>query len=194
MNMQELVRTTRSYRRFQESHRIGMDVLEGLVDLARQTASGRNLQPLKYMPCNDPALNARIYPELAWAGYLPEWDGPEPGERPAAYLVVLGDLNLTKEFGVDPGIVCQTILLGAAEKGLGGCIIGAIKRERLKQVLGLPEHLAIVLVVALGKPVEEVRLEPMPADGSVKYWRDTQGVHHVPKRSLAEVLVAAPER
>lgn len=194
MNMQELVRKTRSYRRFDESHAIGLDVLEGLVDLARLTASGRNLQPLKFMPCNDPELNARIFPELAWAGYLPEWDGPAAGERPTAYLVVLGDQRLTKEFGVDPGIACQTILLGATEQGLGGCIIGAIKRERLRQVLELPEHLAILLVLALGRPVEPVRIEPMPADGSVKYWRDAEGGHHVPKRALAELLVPAPGR
>jgi nitroreductase len=194
MNMQELVHRTRSYRRFQESHAIGMEVLEELVDLARLTASGRNLQPLKFMACADAELNARIFPELAWAGYLPDWDGPRPGERPSAYLVVLGDLNLTKDFGVDPGIVCQTILLGATEKGLGGCLIGAIKRDRLREVLHLPEHLAIVLVIALGKPVEEVRIEPMPADGSVKYWRDAAGVHHVPKRALADLLAPSPVR
>jgi nitroreductase len=194
MNMQELVRRTRSYRRFDESHPIGVEVLEALVDLARLAASGRNLQPLKFMACNDRELNARIFPELAWAGYLPEWDGPVAGERPSAYLVVLGDQSLTREFGVDPGIACQTILLGATEKGLGGCIIGAIKRERLRQVLDLPEHLAILQVVALGRPVEEVRIEPMPADGSVKYWRDAAGVHHVPKRALADLLVPAPAR
>ena len=189
MNVKELVRQSRSYRRFQESHGIAMEVLEGLVDLARLSPSGRNLQPLKFMPCNDPEWNARIFPELAWAGYLPEWDGPRPGERPSAYLVVLGDQTITKEFGVDPGIACQSILLGAADQGLGGCIIGSVKRDRLRQVLGIPAHLEILLVIALGRPVEEVRIEPMGPDGDVKYWRDAAGVHHVPKRALKDMLV-----
>jgi nitroreductase len=189
MDMQDLVRKTRSYRRFHEEHDIAMATLEQLVDLARLAASGRNLQPLKYMACNDRDWNARIFPELGWAGYLKEWPGPIPGERPSAYLFVLGDQTLTREFGYDPGIACQNILLGATSLGLGGCIIGSVKRERLRELLGLPAHLELLLVIALGRPKEEVRIEPMGAEGDVKYWRDAAGVHHVPKRGLAEVMV-----
>jgi nitroreductase len=169
-------------------------VLEGLVDLARLSPSGRNLQPLKFMVCNDRHWNARIFPELAWAGYLPEWPGPVAGERPSAYILVLGDRGLTAEFGVDPGIACQSILLGATSLGLGGCIIGSVKRDRLKEALGLGGNLDILLVIALGKPVEEVRVEPVGPEGSVKYWRDAAGVHHVPKRSLGQILVPLPGR
>jgi len=189
MNMQELVRLTRSYRRFHEDHEIGREVLEQLVDLARLGASGRNLQPLKYAVCADRKRNALLFPELAWAGYLKEWPGPVEGERPSAYIFVLGDPGITRDYGVDPGIACQNILLGATVLGLGGCIIGSLKRDRLKELLGLPGHLEVLLVIALGKPKEEVRIEPMAADGDVRYWRDEAGVHHVPKRSLAEILV-----
>jgi len=189
MNMQELVRLTRSYRRFHEDHEVGRDVLEQLVDLARLGASGRNLQPLKYAVCSDRERNALLFPELTWAGYLKEWPGPVPGERPSAYIFVLGDQTLTKDYGVDPGIACQNILLGATSLGLGGCIIGSLRRDRLKELLGLPGHLEILLGIALGKPREEVRIEPMAADGDVRYWRDEAGVHHVPKRALAEILV-----
>ncbi|MGA2081374.1 MAG: nitroreductase family protein [Holophaga sp.] len=194
MDMQELVRRTRSYRRFQEHHPIPMEVLEGLADLARLTPSARNLQPLKYLVCNDRDWNARIFRELGWAGYLPDWPGPVAGERPSAYILVLGDRSLTSDFNVDPGIASQTIVLGACALGLGGCILGSVKREELKRVLGLPAHLDILLVVALGKPVEEVRIEPMGPEGNVKYWRDPAGVHHVPKRSLEEVLVRLPAK
>jgi nitroreductase len=189
MNMKELVRQTRSYRRFQESHAVPMEVLEDLVDLARLSPSGRNLQPLKFMPCNDRDWNARIFPELAWAGYLPDWPGPVAGERPSAYILVLGDQRLTREFGADPGIACQSILLGATSQGLGGCIIGSVRRDRLQQILGIPAHLEILLVIALGKPVEKVRIETVGPDGDVKYWRDAAGVHHVPKRALEEILL-----
>lgn len=189
MNMEDLVRKTRSYRRFHEEVGIGADVLEGLVDLARLSASGRNLQPLKYMLCNQREMNARIFPELAWAGYLKEWPGPEAGERPSAYIIVLGDQRLTKDFGSDPGIACQSILLGATSQGLGGCLIGSLKRDRLREILALPEHLEILLVIALGKPKETVRIDPLGPDGDIKYWRDAEGIHHVPKRGMEEILV-----
>lgn len=192
MDVPELVLRTRSYRRFQESQAIPLAVLEGLVDLARLSPSGRNLQPLKYLISNDRDWNARIFPELAWAGYLPDWPGPVAGERPAAYILVLGDRGLTREFGCDPGIACQSILLGATSQGLGGCIIGSVKRERLREILALPESLDLLLVIALGKPVEEVRVEAVGPEGSIKYWRDAEGVHHVPKRSLPEILVTLP--
>ena len=189
MNLEELVRRTRSYRRFHEDHAIGMEVLRGLVDLARLSASGRNLQPLKYLLCNQRAMNERIFPELAWAGYLKDWPGPVPGERPSAYIVVLGDQRIAKDFGSDPGIACQSILLGATSQGLGGCLIGSVKRERLREILGVPAHLEIVLVIALGKPKEVVKIDPLGPEGDVKYWRDAEGVHHVPKRTLEEILV-----
>ncbi|MDR3673406.1 MAG: nitroreductase family protein [Holophaga sp.] len=189
MDMKELVRQTRSYRRFHQEHDISMEVLEGLVDLARLSASGRNLQPLKFMPCNDREWNAKIFPELTWAGYLKDWAGPVEGERPSAYILVLGDQTLTREFGCDHGIACQSILLGATSQGLGGCMIGSVRRDRLRQLLGLADHLEILLVIALGQPKEEVRIVPVGADGDIKYWRDAAGVHHVPKRSLEEILV-----
>ena len=189
MDIRELVRQTRSYRRFHEDHAIGLEVLRGLVDLARLSASGRNLQPLKYMLSHEPGLNARIFPELAWAGYLKDWPGPVLGERPSAYIVVLGDQRLTKDFGSDPGIACQSILLGATSQGLGGCLIGSLKRERLREVLAIPAHLEILLVIALGKPKETVAIDPLGPDGDIRYWRDAAGVHHVPKRSLDELIV-----
>lgn len=187
--LQELVLKNRSYRRFDENHPVSEQTLRELVDLARHTPSGANLQPLKYRLSCDPATNGLIFPSLGWAGYLKEWSGPGAGERPSAYLVMLGDTGITKNFGCDHGIAAQTILLGAAEHGLGGCMIGNLRREELRQALNIPEQFEILLVLALGKPVEEVKIESLPADGSVKYWRDEQDVHHVPKRSLAEIIV-----
>ena len=187
--LQELVLKNRSYRRFDESLPITEQTLRELVDLARLTPSAANLQPLKYRLSCDPATNERIFSTLGWAGYLKEWPGPTAGERPTAYVVVLGDTGIANNFGCDHGIAAQTILLGAVERGLGGCMIGNIRRDELRQVLTLPERYEILLVLALGKPVEEVVLEDLPADGGVKYWRDGRDVHHVPKRALAEIIV-----
>lgn len=185
----ELVRKTRSYRRFHQEVSIDHKTLEGLVDLTRCCASAANLQPLKYILSSDPEKNAVIFKHLAWAGYLKDWAGPEEGERPSAYIIVLGDTTITKSFGCDYGITSQTILLGATEKGLGGCMVGSVRRKELRQAFSIPGHLEILLVIALGKPRETVAIETVGPDGDIKYWRDSDGVHHVPKRSLEEVIV-----
>lgn len=188
--IEELVKANRSYRRFHEDRQIDRDVLIGLVNLGRLSASAANLQPLKYMISANPELNKAIFPTLAWAGYLTDWAGPAEGERPAAYIVILGDTEIKKDFGCDHGIAAQSILLGAAEKGIGGCMIGSIQRERLREVMDIPPRYEILLVLALGYPNEKVVLEDVGPDGDIKYYRDAQGVHHVPKRTLEEVLIA----
>jgi nitroreductase len=126
---------------------------------------------------------------LAWTGYLTGWSGPEAGERPSAYILILGDTSIKSDFGCDHGIAAQSILLGAAEMGLGGCIIGSIQREKLSRELALPEHFQILLTIALGKPKETVVIESLGSDGDTRYWRDSNDVHHVPKRSLDELII-----
>jgi nitroreductase len=192
-SLRNLVLRNRSYRRFDESHRIGRETLVELIGLARSTPSAANRQPLKYILSVDQKTNDRIFPCLAWAAYLKDWVGPAPGERPAAYVVILIDETITKDWWCDDGIAAQTILLGAVENGLGGCMIGSINKERLRQELHIPAHLAIRLVVALGKPAEQVVLEDLEPGGDIRYWRDQAGVHHVPKRQLAELIVEPGE-
>ena len=185
----DLIRKNRSYRRFYQEHSIDINTLKQLVDLARLSASTANLQPLKYILSCDPEKNALIFPNLAWAGYLKDWEGPAEGERPSAYIIVLGDTRISKSFGCDHGIVSQSILLGAAEKGLGGCIIGSMHREQLQNALHIPKRYEILLVLALGKPREKVVIEEVGPDRNIKYWRDSKGVHHVPKRLLDEIII-----
>ncbi len=189
MPFQDLVLKTRSYRRFDQAAAVSLDTLRELVDLARQAASASNIQALKYVLSADPETNARIFPLTHWAGYLPDWGGPVEGERPTAYILILGDTALHKDFETDLGIAAQTIMLGATERGLGGCMIGSIKRESLRALLEIPEKFKLLLLLALGKPVEKVVLEAMGADGNIRYYRDADGVHHVPKRPLAEIIL-----
>jgi nitroreductase len=185
----DLVQTNRSYRRFYQDVSIEEETLRDLVDLARLSASGANRQPLKYILSYTPERNALIFPHLAWAGYLKDWPGPGDGERPSAYILVLCDTEISKSASVDHGIAAQSILLGATEKGLGGCIIASIQHEPLRQALGIAPQYDILLTLALGKPKETVVIDPVGADGDIKYWRDAEGVHHVPKRSLDEIIV-----
>lgn len=188
--MRELITRNRSYRRFDEGHAIDEGLLRELVDCARLSASAANLQPLKYILSNTPKKNAAIFAHLGWAAYLKDWPGPEAGQRPSAYIVVLGDTAIAKTFGCDHGIAAQSILLGACSKGLGGCMIASVKRGGLREALAIPKRYEILLVIALGKPAEEVRIEEMGEGAEVAYWRDENGVHHVPKRSLDDIILS----
>lgn len=188
--LKDLVLKNRSYRRFYQDERISGDTLRELADLARMTASSANCQALKYYLAADEETCAKIYPSLAWAGALPDWDGPDEGERPAAYIVIVCDESIAKNKMWDEGIAAQTIMLGAAEKGLGGCMIGSINRSQLAQTLGLDSgRYHISLVLALGKPKETVVTVPVGEDGSTAYYRDENQVHYVPKRSLEEIIL-----
>ncbi|OGP58729.1 MAG: nitroreductase [Deltaproteobacteria bacterium RBG_13_49_15] len=187
----DLIRKNRSCRRFNQTHPVEPEMLHELVNLARLSASSANLQPLCYIVSANPQKNEQIFSCLTWAGYLKDWSGPKEGERPSAYIVILGDTDRARDFGCDHGIAGQSITLGAREMGLAGCMIASINRERLREVLNIPERFKILLVIAVGKPKEQIVIEEVGSDGGIQYWRDDQGVHHVPKRSLNDIIIGS---
>ena len=186
--LKELILKNRSYRRFYQSEKISPDQLRDWVDLARNSASARNSQSMKYILSTVEPLNTQIFDQLAWAGYLTTWKGPEEGERPSAYIVLLQDTLITGNYFCDDGIAMQSILLGATEAGFGGCIIHSVNRNKLREILHLSEQYEILYVLALGKPKETVVLDELKGD-DIKYWRDENRIHHVPKRPLDEIIL-----
>ena len=188
--LKDLVLKCRSYRRFYQDVAVDNKTLRELVDLARNSASATNRQPLKYILSCSRENNALIFSTLHWAGTLKTWPGSDEGERLAAYIIILGDKEISASFGLDPGIAAQTILLGAVEMGLGGCMLGAVDKEDLHRLLNIPARYEIPLVVAFGKPKEKIILETMKPTDSFDYWRDKNEGHHVPKRKLDDIIVA----
>ena len=188
---ESLLAADRTVRRFDGSRRLGHDVLERLVNLTRLCASGRNAQPLKYVAVSDVKTCTEIFPTLKWAGYFTWWDGPEEGERPVAYLVQCLDRHYGENCLCDDGLQLQAITLGARTLGLGCCIIKAFNPTKVSEVLGLDDRHVPRYVVALGYPAETVVIEDMSGDDDAdfKYYRTPDGVHHVPKRSLSEILI-----
>jgi nitroreductase len=187
--IRDLVLKNRSYRRFHQEVPIERETLREMVDLARCSASAANRQPLKYIVSCEPEKNARVFKHLAWAASLRDWPGPSEGERPSAYIIVLGDTEISESFGIDPGIAAQSILLGATDRGLGGCMLAAIQKDGLRKDLSIPQRYEILLAIALGKPKEKVMLETVGPDGNTTYWRDKDSVHHVPKRKLDDIII-----
>ncbi|HKL12894.1 MAG TPA: nitroreductase family protein [Halanaerobiales bacterium] len=187
--LENLVKKNRSYRKFKEQKGISNKIIKDIINLARLSPSSANKQPLKYIILNKKDDTKKIFPHLNWAGYLKDWDGPVKGERPAAYILVLGDQNISNNFETDAGIAMQTILLGATEKNINGCILGSINREAIRSIYNIEKKHRLLYVIALGMPAEEIKIENLPTDGDIKYWRDENGIHHVPKRELDNIII-----
>jgi len=193
MNLRDLLTANRSYRRFRGDEPLNPRTLVELVELARLCPSAANRQPLRYLVVCDPEDNARVFSRLSWASGLVGWRGPAENERPTGYIVILGDTRVSDQYTVDAGIAAQSILLGAVERGLGGCMLGSIDRDGLRHDFHIPEQYGICLVLALGVPDETVVLENAKTPDDVRYWRDDEGVHHVPKRTMGELLFKSEE-
>jgi len=175
-------RTVRKYK----PKNVPKEVLVKCVDAARLSPSGANRQPLKYVIVNEVKILKRVFSTLRWAGYLPDYK-PTEGEMPRAYIVMLLDRNISEEPGHDAGIAAMSISMVAYDEGLGSCILGAIDRDRIREVLKLPDNLDIVLVVSLGYPAEAPVADKV-RNGDIRYWLDDQRVLHVPKRRLEDII------
>ena len=179
---EKLVRQNRSYRGFDESRKVDREELLRMVDCARLSASSVNLQPLKYYLAWEPEAVGRIQPLTGWARNLPEMTLPHKGMYPTAFIVICQDKSISDSlarFQKDVGIAAQTILLAAVEMEAG----------RVKDALELPEDLAPMLIVAIGKPAEEVVIREIEPGEPTPYYRDEQDVHYVPKRKLADIVI-----
>ena len=188
----DLVLKNRSYRGYNKSRKVTKEELMELVDIARLCPSSANIQPLCYYLAWEPDEVARIQEQTRWAGAISHMKLPHPGMEPPAFIVILQDTKINDSmtrFQKDVGIVAQTMLLAAAEKGLGGCMIGNFQAGEVMEVLGLPEEIRPLLIVAFGKPAEEIHLVDVPEDGNTNYYRDENDVHYVPKRTLADELL-----
>ena len=190
--LKELLRKNRSYRGYNENRPVTREELTRLVECARLCPSSVNAQPLKYRLVWQKEEVARLQEKTNWAKALTSITLPHPGMCPTAFIVICQDTGIDtslQRYQKDVGIVAQTMLLGAVEMGLGGCMIGNFNAGGVRQVLALPEAMAPLLVVAIGEPAETVVLTEVGPDGSVQYYRDENDVHYVPKRALEDILI-----
>lgn len=192
MNLKEMVIKNRSYRKFDETKSIPLPHLLDMVDISRFTPSSVNIQPFKFYISNEKQKNDIIFPHTRWARLLKDYPGPVEGERPTAYIIVCNDLKVAsnvERFAVDAGIISQTILLAAVEKGYGGIMIKNMDGEDIKTKLNMPNHISPYIVLALGTPDEEIILEEINDGEKTTYYRDENGMHHVPKRKLDDIII-----
>ncbi len=185
----DLVYRNRSYRRFHEEKRLTRAQLIELIKVARYIPSAGNLQKLRYFLIYEEDKCDLIFPHLKWASYLKNWNGPEKGERPSAYIIILAPVDSPKMVFIDTGIAAQTILLSAVDNGFGGCMLASVDKREVQNTFSLPEEMEIMLVIALGYPAESVVIEDVTEQGKIEYWRDEKGIHYVPKRKIRDLII-----
>ncbi|OQY35054.1 MAG: hypothetical protein B6241_02720 [Spirochaetaceae bacterium 4572_59] len=189
MQFEKLIGQARSYRRFNQKP-LPAGFLKQMVHYARLSPSSGNMQFLKFLTIETEEARDALFPKLKWAGALKEWDGPAEGERPTGYVVILLDKTISTNPNCDHGITGQSMVLGAAAAGVGCCMIGSFGKKSVSELLHLEEHLSPCLILAFGYPGEKVVVEDVAEGGETSYYRDEDGVHHVPKRSVDELTVA----
>ena len=182
----KLILHRRSIRKFKQDP-VPVNILKKLVNAARLAPSGANLQPLEFVVINSKDICDDVFRTLAWAGYISPRGIPGPGERPVAYILVLANTSIRKEnYQWDAGAAMENMILTALAEGIGSCWIGSINRARLAELLGIPPHLVIDSILALGYSAESPKKEILKKD--CKYWKDDKGRLHVPKRDLVKII------
>ena len=190
--IKDLIKKNRSVRGYDNSRDVTIEELREMVDCARLSASSVNMQPLKYILVNTIDGKARVLKQVSFAAKLSTLKLPHRGSEPMAYIVICQDEQISKSetgFLRDVGIVAQSITLAATELGLGACMLGYFSPDKLRQALDLSENLKPLLVISLGKSVEDIRIVEIEEGESTDYYRDEAGIHYVPKRKLDDVII-----
>ncbi len=186
MEVSEALKKRRTIRKFTQKAIPQEDLLE-FIEYARIAAYPANMQPLKFVIIQSKELCEQLFPCTKWAGYLPD-GAPKENERPTAYIAVLGDNSIKNSFEVEAGAAITSMMLGAVDKGLASCWIGALSKPEILDVLDLNnKDLSLLYLLALGYPAQESQVCDM--DDSVKYFLDDSGTLNVPKRSMDEILI-----
>ena len=190
--IKELIKKNRSVRGYDNSREVTIEELREMVDCARLSASSVNMQPLKYILVRTEDGKARVLEQVSFAAKLSALKLPHKGNEPMAYIVICQDEQISKSetgFLRDVGIAAQSITLAATELGLGACMLGYFSPDKLRQALDLSENLKPLLVISLGKSVEDIRIVEIEEGESTDYYRDEAGIHYVPKRILDDVII-----
>ena len=186
MDIEEIINKRRTIRRFKQDP-ISMEILKKLINYARVAPMGSNIQSLEFIIISDPKSREQLFPLVKWAASLPKNERtPEEGRRPTAYIIVLVNTNIKKNADFDVGAAVENILLGAVNLGLGSCWMGSIDREKIRELLSIPNHYDIKHAISLGIPDEHSFVESYK--DSFKYWKDENGDMHVPKKALEDII------
>ena len=187
MGIYEAIISRRTIRKFDQK-KIDPEILKKIVNAGRLAPSAANLQPLEYLIIDDEDLKKKVFPNIAWAGYIKPEGDPGEDERPAVYIIILADKKINPAPERDIGASVENMNLVAEEEGMGCCWIAAFKKKEINSIISVPSNLSAELILAVGYPLEKPVTEDIEKDYSIKYYKDEFGILHVPKRRLEDIL------
>lgn len=182
----KMILSRRTIRQFKQDP-IPIEYLEKCIEAARFAPSASNLQPLEFFLIIDAEKVKEVFPMLKWAAYISPKGNPQEGRKPTAYLALLVNKSI-RETGAeyDVGAAVENFILSAWSFGIGSCWMVSVDRIRFRDVFNVPQEYIIDSIVALGYPDESPVVET--ADKNIRYWKDNNGILHVPKRPLKDIL------
>jgi nitroreductase len=181
----EIMKSRRSIRRFKQKP-IEIETLKEFVNAGRLAPSAANLQPVEFFIVNDKNICAKIFDTIGWAAYIkPTWK-PDENERPIAYILLLISDIKNKYYLRDVSFATENIVIAAESKKIGTCVICNINKEKIREILNIPNNYEIDSLIALGYKAEYPVVEDFK--DTVKYWRDENQILHVPKRKLEKII------
>ncbi|MFX0001718.1 MAG: nitroreductase family protein [Candidatus Hodarchaeota archaeon] len=187
MDLEEIIYKRRTIRRFKQDP-VPLDLLKKLIDFARLAPAARNIQALEFIIVQNSEIREKLFQLVRWAASLPEEQRtPEKGREPTSYIIVLINRKIKNTYyNFDVGAAVENILLGAVSFGLACCWMGAIDRDKIRELFKIPNYYEITHVISIGYPDEESMIELYKE--SFDYWKDNEGKIHVPKRDLNDII------
>lgn len=189
-DIMDMLEGRRTYRRFDGEKEIGDEVVADMMRAAQLASSAMNRQPLRYIYVRDKATVDAIFEITSWGGSLPNGLGrPRAGEQPVMFVVMLSVKELQTRFTeFDSGLAVSNLTLAAWGHGVGSCILGSTKIDKLRSLLDIPEELDVSVVVAFGYPTHTSRVVEGEGD-DMKYSLDENMNYVVPKRKISDTVI-----
>lgn len=187
MALETLMEKNRSYRGYDKSFVVKREMLERIVAVNTKIASAKNQQVLRFKLVTKETGAEHIIENMKLGGLLPELHLPFEGTEPEAFIIICTTVPENIFVDIDLGISAQSMLLKATEMGLNGIMIGAFNKAKVTEAFALPYE--PLLIIAIGKGDEKIKLKEIGADDSRAYYRDEKGVQYVPKLSLDLILL-----
>ena len=185
--LESLMEKNRSYRGYKKDFEVKREMLERIVAVNTRIASAKNQQVLRFKPVTQETGADIIVQNMKLGGLLPELHLPFEGTEPNAFIIICSTIPENKFVDIDLGIAAQSMLLKATEMGLNGIMIGAFNKAKITEAFNLPYE--PLLILAIGKGNETIKLKAIDEGDKLAYYRDGNGVQFVPKIHWEQLII-----
>ncbi len=138
----DAIRARRNVRKY-AGRPIPADDLDQILEAGRRSPSSRNTQPWDFVVVTDPGQLTEL--AAVWVG-----GGHIAGS--AATVALIADAAAESRVQFDLGQAAMSIMLAAADLGVGSCHSGVGDHELARKLLGYPEGKTCSLLLSLGYP------------------------------------------